>query len=411
MKARFCLIFLLAATPVLAPVSAPAAVVFRSGERTKKTPLAPGEEEVNGSAQQLFEAAQEAEHRSDLRGAIKAYRTIYRRYPKDTLAPGAVYRMAELQEKTRDYLKAADSYKIVVEKYPGFNRFNEAIEAQFRIGEMYLAGRAVKLLGITVRTSADKSIDIFTAIVATAPYGKYTARAQFDIGLAREKQNAQDLAIQAYQAVVEKFPDNPIAADAQYQIGYIWLKAAQNGTNDARAAENAKIGFQDFLFRYPHSEKSAQAKENLRRLEQKQTTNAFQVARFYDKQKNYRAAVIYYNDVLRQQPGSAEGDRAKKRIGELRAKVGEAALQPPAVTAATAKKPKGKETAATASQSESSMHASPNEVAPLPPPETDVSLPPPASLMPDTTTAPVADSSVPSPGNSAPPEPTATPSE
>jgi hypothetical protein len=31
-------------------------------------------------------------------------------------------------------------------------------------------------------------------VVRTAPYGKYTARAQFDIGLAREKQGANDAA-------------------------------------------------------------------------------------------------------------------------------------------------------------------------------------------------------------------------
>ncbi|MGI8481742.1 MAG: hypothetical protein ACR2MF_06745, partial [Chthoniobacterales bacterium] len=206
-------------------------------------------------------------------------------------------------------------------------------------------------------------------------------------------------------------------ADAQYQIGYIWLRAAQNGTNDAKASENAKVGFQDFLFRHTHSEKVAQAQEKLRKLEHKETTNAFQVARFYDKQKNYRAAVIYYNDVLRQQPGSPEGDRAKRRIGELRAKVGDAALQPPAITAATANKKlkTSPQTAEAGRRSGPSMHTSPNDVAPLPPPESDLSLPPPASLTPDVTTAPASDSSAGSPGptseSTATPEPTATPSE
>ena len=96
---------------------------------------------------------------------------------------------------------------------------------------------------------------IFANVVRTAPYGKYTARAQFNIGMAREKQGANDAAIQAYQAVVDKFPNEPIAVDAQYQIGYIWFTAAQLGTNDAAAAGNAKTAFQDFLFHYPKSEK------------------------------------------------------------------------------------------------------------------------------------------------------------
>jgi len=53
-------------------------------------------------------------------------------------------------------------------------------------------------------------------------------------------------------------------------------------------------------------------------LEHKATTSSFDVARYYDKQKAYRAAVIYYNEVIRQQPGSTESEKAKKRIDQLR---------------------------------------------------------------------------------------------
>jgi outer membrane protein assembly factor BamD len=185
-------------------------------------------------------------------------------------------------------------------------------------------------------------VEIFAAVVRTAPYGKYTARAQFDIGLAREKQGVPDAALQAYQAVVDKFPNQPSAIDAQYQIGYIWLVAARHGTKDPAATTNAKTAFQDFLFRYPNSEKAAQARANLKLLEGKQTSTSMQVAQFYDKQKNYRAAVIYYNEVIRQQPGSKESDQAKKRIDHLRAKVGDAKLQP-GFTAAEAEAKKNKE--------------------------------------------------------------------
>ena len=63
--------------------------------------------------------------------------------------------------------------------------------------------------------------------------------------------------------MVDKFPNEPIAADAQYQIGYIWFKAARTGTQDAAATSNARTAFQDFLFRYPNSEKAGQARANL----------------------------------------------------------------------------------------------------------------------------------------------------
>src|SRR5206468_9076504 len=242
---------------------------------------------------------QAAEKEGNIKRAIKANRTLVKRYPKDALAPGALYRAAQLEEQEGLYIRAAESFRELVEKYPSSPHFDEAIEAQFRIGEMYLGGKKVKVLGIPFGSSMDNAVTIFAAIVRSAPYGKYTARAQFDIGLAREKQGASEAAIQAYQAVVDKFPNEPIAADAQYQIGYIWFKATRTGTQDAAATSNARTAFQDFLFRYPNSEKAEQARANLAALEHKQTSNSYEVAKFYDKQKYYRAAVIYYNEVIR----------------------------------------------------------------------------------------------------------------
>lgn len=388
-------------------------VVFKPNERMKY--LAPGEEEINGTAQELFNRAQAAEKDGNLKHAIRVYGTIYRRYPKDALSGGAAYRRAQLQEQVHDYLKAAETYRVVVEKYPRFERFDDAIESQFRIGELYLNGKKVKFLGLSVTNSLDRSVEIFAAIVRTAPYGKYTARAQFDIGLAREKQGNNDAAIQAYQAVVDKFPGDPVSADAQYQIGYIWFRAARAGTKDASAAGKAKTGFEDFLFRHPQSEKSMQAREDLKLLEQKESSNAYQVARFYDKQKNFRAAAIYYNDVIRQQPGSREGNYAKTRVDQLRAKFGDANLQPAlAAGAPVSRKTRHGETAAApgGESSRSQMRGNPGEVAPLPPPDADVSLPPPASLTPDTTSAPASDSAPATGSSSAPdatPEPSASP--
>lgn len=379
--------------------SGDASIIFRPGEKAKY--LAPGEEEINGNAQQLLTIAQEAESKGNIRRAIKAYTHIWRKYPKDTLAAGSAYRAGQLMEQEHDYIKAAESYRVVVGRYPGSPHFDEAIEAQFRIGELYLAGKKLKLLGIPLTTSMDRAIEIFAAVVSTAPFGRDTARAQFDIGLARQKQKENEAAIQAFQAVIDKFPNDPIAADAQYQIGYIWAEAARRGTKDAGAVQNARTSFEDYLAKYPKSEKAPQARENLQRLENRATGDAFKVAKFYDKEKAYRAAVIYYNEVIREQPGSSASASARRRIDQIRAKIGEAALQPAI--------PLNEKKRQIASRGQNGRGGKPafrsdSEVAPLPPPEQDSALPPPASLAPPTTTAPE-----PSPTPETTPEPETSP--
>jgi outer membrane protein assembly factor BamD len=273
---------------------------------------------------------------------------------------------------------------------------------------MYLAGKKLRLLGIPFATSMDRAVDIFAGVVRTAPYGKYTARAQFDIGLAREKQGANDAALQAYQAVIQKFPSDPIAADAQYQMGYIWFTASKGGTQDFSATSNARVAFQDFLFRYPNSEKAAQARSNLQLLEHKATSSSFEVARYYDKQKMYRGAVIYYNEVIRQQPGSAESEKAKKRIDQLRAKVGDKVLEP----IEDAEKKRAEQTAKNKMPGQNAPGpdqppSSSSNSAPVLPPDLDTSLPPPpsgpSSLMPPGSST--------EPSSSARPEPASTPND
>src|SRR4029077_3337669 len=138
---------------------------------------------------------------------------------------------------------------------------------------------------------------------------------------ALEKQGKDPEAINAYQTVVTKYPNDPVAADAQYQIGFVYLKQSR-AAYDRAAANRAREAFEDFVARYPNSEKLPQAKDNLKSLQTRDTQGAYEIGRFYDKQKNYKAAVIYYNETIKQEAGSPNADLPKKRIEELKNLVG-----------------------------------------------------------------------------------------
>jgi outer membrane protein assembly factor BamD len=62
-------------------------------------------------------------------------------------------------------------------------------------------------------------------------------------------------------------------------------------------------------------------------LQGRKTQNSYTIAKFYDKQKNYKAAYVYYNEVIQQQPDSPDAEKAKLRMDQIRAKVGDQALQ------------------------------------------------------------------------------------
>ena len=278
MSYRLRFLLLLVAACMAFPERSPAPVVFRPSDKVHYR--APGEEEISGTANEMFAQAEAAANNGDRGRAIKIYKRLVKRYPRSSVSAEATYRAAVLTEQEGNLIRAASIYRGLMETYPQTQHFQEAIEAQFRIGEALLAKKKRRILGVPMGSTLDDAVEIFAAIVRSAPYGRYTARAQFDIGRAREQEGSEDLAIDAYQAVVEKFPNDPLAVDAQYQIGYIWFSAARAGTYDPDAADKARTAFQDFLFRFPKSEKAAQAKENLAKLEHRQTKSSLGIAKY-----------------------------------------------------------------------------------------------------------------------------------
>jgi outer membrane protein assembly factor BamD len=278
-----------------------------------------GDVSASSSRDQL-EAAHKLEAQGQRDDALKAYKGLLRRWPLSFFAPEAQYRMGKILEDEGDFYSAFQAFQKMVTKYPSSNYFEQALGEQYRIANLYLAGEPQKIWKIPVGPSMDRTVEMYDRIIKNAPYGTYSPQCQFKIGLARESQRRYTDAVDAYQKVLDNYPTSDVASDAQYQIGYAWMHASQSGDYDLGAAKKAVEAFQDYLVRYPTSDKADQAQENIQHLGQKQTSGAYDIAEFYEKSHppDRRAAYIYYNEVVREDPNSAVAQKAKKRIQELR---------------------------------------------------------------------------------------------
>lgn len=289
--------------------------------------------QAEADAQAQFAQAQSLENDGKIKSAIGLYKRIPKRFPSSKLAAPAQYKAGALYESLGALGNAIEAYDLYLKNYPDGDEFDQVIQSEFRIGRIYLNGgpkgsslsKVYHILG----SPAETAQKIFQSLLASSPYGKYAPEAQFDVGLAFERQDKYPEAIQAYQAVVDKFPHNPLAADAQYQIAYVYYFQVNRGSHDPEIKNKAIQSFEDFLFRFPSSEKTAQAKTDLKRLTGSEAQSLFRVARFYDQGKQYKAAAISYNQVIQQYPDSPEAKISHDRIAELKKQVGESALALP----------------------------------------------------------------------------------
>jgi outer membrane protein assembly factor BamD len=339
-----------------------------------------GQTAVEKTASAQLDKAEAYEKAGDYHHAMIAYYALTRKFPRSGAAEDAQMKAADMALQAGDYDRAYALYNEYQTKYPKGNYFDQALEGMYNVGQKFLAGAPRRVLGVKTFPSMVRAQQIFESIVKTAPFSKWAPLAQFYAGQALEKQRQWDEAIAAYQEVISRYPTDPTAADAQYQIGYVYLVESRTAY-DKSAADKAQEAFEDFLAKYPTSEKAAQAQDDIKTLQHKENSGAVEIAKYYDKKKDYKAAVIYYNEVIQEQPGTPEANAAQARIAQLRAKVGDTALQAgpeqPETGAKAQEQRRMQAQVATASRSD---YLGPPVAEPTPAPAADETAPPKPAL-------------------------------
>ena len=163
-------------------------------------------------------------------------------------------------------------------------------------------------------------IDVFKAVIKNAPYGDLAAPSQYKIGLYLQEKQLYEEARDELEKVVNDYPESEWAKAAKYQIAVSDAKRSTDAQYDQKITQAAIDEFNDFVESYPDAELSAQAKEQIYQLREKEAENSFVVAEFYEKQKNYNAAKIYYQVVVDDFQDSTWASRSLKKIREMNEK-------------------------------------------------------------------------------------------
>ena len=275
-----------------------------------------------------FDEAAASDDGGPVNRSISAYRRFIKNNPASPLAAQAQFRIADLYEATGNASKAFDAYQTLISQYPDTQDFEKAVGRQVVIANEYLAGKKLTFLWLPIVPGTDRAEEMFASIVKNSPFSKNAPIAQFNLGVTYERQGKLKEASSAYQAVLDRYPNSAIADDALYQIGYIYMRVGETGrSQDLSALVSSKNTFEDFVLQYPGSEKTPQAEDNIKKLSGEETDDLMDIAKYYDRFKNYRAAAIYYNDIIRRAPDSEDAKLARDRVQVLRSEVGDDGLR------------------------------------------------------------------------------------
>lgn len=250
--------------------------------------------------------------------AIKEFRKLLKHYPKAREAAEAQFYIGLSMEAEDKLYDAFKNYQTVIDKYPFSDLSPQVIKKQYELANSLLEGREKRNKFLTaVAGDSYDVIDIFKAVIKNAPYGELAAPSQYKIGLYLQEKQLYQEARDEFEKVVNDYPDSEWAKAAQYQIALVDSSRSTKAQYDQGVTKIAVQEFEDFVKSNPDAELSNKAQEHIHKLRDKEAENTFLVAKFYEKQKQYDSAKIYYNTIVDEYSNTKWATKAMERLREI----------------------------------------------------------------------------------------------
>ena len=250
--------------------------------------------------------------------AIEEFEKLPEAFPNSRLAAEGVYYLGLCWEAKNDLAKAADAYQRLIDHYPYSDRIKDAVKREFDIANQFASGEKMKVLGIPVLSGQEKAIELYRHIVKNAPFGTYGAEAQFQMGEVYKSQGEYEEAQKEFQTVVDEYPNSELVGKARYQIATCSMQASKKSQYNEQYAERAIEEFQGFKDSFPNDQHQiVEADEAIKALRTKKAMTSFQTAEFYEKQKKYKSAKVYYQGIVEKYADTLVAEKARKKVEEL----------------------------------------------------------------------------------------------
>ena len=306
--------------------NSPAPLIYTPGEGWRYEPVGSEGGWQRSRPKEQIIAAQHAFDKKDYNTALKAARRTVNVWPFSDYAPQAQYLIGRCYEEKKQDEKAFKAYQTLIEKYPKVENFSEVVTRQFAIANRFLGGQWYKLLGyIPFFPSMDKTIKLYEKIIKNGAFSDVGPMAQINIGAAHENKWIKDFpaAVKAYERAADRYSDQKIGTDALFKVGLAYNRQARRAEYDQSIAAQAIATFTDFITLHPEDHRLLEAQKLIDALKTEQARGSYDIARFYEKQRRWQGALIYYNEVLIKDPQSRYANAARQRIDAIKKRTGD----------------------------------------------------------------------------------------
>lgn len=258
----------------------------------------------------------------DFQRAAEEFNRLTKHYPDSELAPEAQYYAGRAYEEMGKYYFAFQNYQKTIKDYPYSRRVNEIIKRQYNIANIFQEKETSKLMDIELTLSIDRAIIIYKQIIENSPFGEYADKALYRSAECYRRMRQYKEAMEAYERIVNDYPDSKLVPEAKYQLAYTKYEASLDPEYDQESTDEAIDEFKEISDSTAVPAIAKEAKKVFKELKNRKADSELKVAEFYERQKKYKSAIIYYGEIVRQFPNTDAAEYAQEKINTLTKKGG-----------------------------------------------------------------------------------------
>ncbi len=279
-----------------------------------------GPQAVEATPDRQAAKARRMQEIGDTHQAAEQFQRLANTYSESDLAEEGLILSAKNFLSAGDFTKCREQLEELRRRYANPSYLDAIGEVEIALGRGYLMGKGE---GGTYRLTSRlrKARVIFQRQFDTDPQGRWADDALFGLGECFEARQDYDEAIKKYKNLLEKYPRSELRAEAESHIANCINKREPQPEYTESETEEARKRIQqarDEAMTEDVDLDVALLEDNEKLLSLRQARKRYEQGLFYEKNKHYRAAEVYFELVKSRFPDTVWAEKAKTALERLR---------------------------------------------------------------------------------------------
>ena len=292
-----------------------AAFVYHDGELTRK------EDTPYLSAKDHYELGMNAFQHGDMVLAIRHLHIVSHNFSNTSYGQDAYFYLGVAYYRICQFDLANSAFNGYLSCQSNPRYFQEAVDYKFAIAEQFRKGakRHYRDSRFYPKWADGRglAIDIYDEVIASMPGDELTIKSLFSKACLLWHMGEFRDSVDAFQTIIRRYPKNELAPESYVRIMKVYIDQARREKQNPDLLTFAQMNLSRFEADFPRDVSLEIAREDFLYLKEMYANALYDIAVFYERVNQPRAAVIYYQKASFDFPETLTAEKSRCRLASL----------------------------------------------------------------------------------------------